>query len=166
MDKAVLQADKEAKEKALQLALNQLELSGYTKEQLNLFKEKIITPCINSDNAQICFQTSIEQLCNQHPNIDCDKLTQNFKDAKNKYIKVYNELFYYGKFDNLTTSLFIDQINKDEHISLEGSKQVKTLAIKDNQYIQTITLQPYEVILIELSDGNNNLLNKEPALLP
>ena len=66
-------------------------------------------------------------------------------------------LFYYGKYTDsngktIRNSMWIDKINRDLNISLEGSKKTKEITIQNSGiYKEIITMQPNAVVLIEIS---------------
>ncbi len=84
------------------------------------------------------------------------------KEAKKKakqevnFQEVYGDLFYYCKHTTpsgktITISTCVDKINNLSEVSLEGSKQIKGITINDGSYTETITIQPYSVVLVEIS---------------
>ena len=98
----------------------------------------------------LCVQKALDSACQKYPNINCDKLKQDLEGAYAKYQEIRNALLYYGKYGNLAISTWIDKINDDPNISLEGSRQTKTINIKKGTYQEEIILAPYEIKLIEI----------------
>ena len=115
------------------------------------FKNQVITPCLEQENVVSCVQKTVDSTCSEYPNINCDKLKQDLKDAYAKYQEIYDALLYYGKYNNLSISTWINKINNDKNVSLEGSKQIKTIEIKNGIYQGAIKLEPYDVKLIEIT---------------
>ena len=151
IDKSVAQAKKEAKKKALSEVSNYLKEKGYANKQVVSFKNQVITPCLEQENVVSCVQKTVDSTCSEYPNINCDKLKQDLKDAYAKYQEIYDALLYYGKYNNLSISTWINKINNDKNVSLEGSKQIKTIEIKNGIYQGAIKLEPYDVKLIEIT---------------
>lgn len=150
IDKAVARAKQEAREKALTEASDYLKEKGYANEQMASFKNQAIVPCLGQEKALSCIQKAIDSACQKYPNINCDKLKQDLSDTYSKYQEVYSALLYYGKYNNLTISTWIDKINNDQNISLESSKQTKEINIKGGAYQETMVLEPYSVKLVEI----------------
>lgn len=150
VDKAAAQAQQEAKGKALAEVSNSLKEKGYTNEQMVNFKDQALTPCLGQEKALLCVQKALYSACQKYPNINCEKLKQDLSDAYAKYQEINSALLYYGKYENLAISTWIDKINNDPNISLEGSKQTKAIDIKNGIYQEIITLEPYDVKLIEI----------------
>lgn len=151
IDKAVAQAKKEAKGKALAEISNYLKKKKYTNEQMVNFKNQVITPCLEQEKVSLCVQKTLDSVCQKYPNINCEKLKQDLPDAYAKYQEIHDALLYYGKYNNLSISTWIDKINNDKNVSLEGSRQTKTIKIKNGTYQGAIKLEPYGVKLIEIT---------------
>lgn len=150
VDKAVARAKQEAKKKALAEVSSYLKKGGYSNKQITGFKNQVITPCLEQEKSSLCVQKAPDSVCQKEPRINCEKLKQDLKDTYAKYQEINNALLYYGKYGKLAISVWIDKINNDSTVSLEGSKQTKTINIKNGSYQETIILEPYAVKLIEI----------------
>jgi hypothetical protein len=85
------------------------------------------------------------------------KVVRQFPSLQNEKKKIVDSLFYFGKYtmpDGKTAgnTMWIDKINNNPNVSLEGSRQTKKIVIRESGSLrEMITLQPYGVVLIELS---------------
>jgi hypothetical protein len=87
---------------------------------------------------------------------DCDVFERDVTDFNTVYHNAYNDFYFSGDHTGLSgqtmnVSTWIDKINTDPHISLEGSKQTKQINITNGSYQEVITLQPYAVFLAEIT---------------
>ncbi|MBW3021334.1 hypothetical protein KY328_00280 [Candidatus Woesearchaeota archaeon] len=81
-----------------------------------------------------------------------ETLNQDLDEA----IKLRENILYHGTYtasdgSTYTIPIYVDQINNFEEVSLEGSKQEKAITITDRTYTENFTMQPYAVVLIEIS---------------
>ena len=85
------------------------------------------------------------------------KVVKQFPSLQNEKNGIIDSLFYSGMYtmpDGKTArnTIWIDKINSDPHISLEGSKQVKKIIISERGSLkEMITVPPLGVALVELS---------------
>ncbi len=95
-----------------------------------------------------------------HP-CNFETIWKEITEAYSIYENAYFNLLYYGKYttDNGRTielDDWIDKINKDSHVSLEGSAKEKTVVVRESRELTlNLTIQPYSVILIELEKRDN-----------
>lgn len=144
VDGALDQAINQAKMDATDATTNYLLSIGYQQNQI--------------DEIETCLQTLtcdindlIANYCQINPS-ECTNISNDVNEAQ----KLYQNLLYRGTYitTNSTTytiPIFIDRINNLKEVSLEGSKQEKLITISDGTYSETITSQPYSVMLIEIS---------------
>jgi|GEM_PF-2127924 len=75
-----------------------------------------------------------------------------------KMKEIGESLFYFGRYTLpdgkvIKNSIYIDKINNDPRVSLEGSKQIREISIdKSGSYSETIAIQPEGVMLVELAE--------------
>jgi len=143
---ALDQAVNQAKNDASNTTINYLLSIGYQQSQIDKYLNCIKTPNCKPNDL-------IENYCQTYPS-ECTKVQNDLIEAK----KLFENLLYRGTYtvtDGTTYTIptFIDQINNLKEISLEGSKQEKQVTIVDrtNTYTENFIMQPYSVILIELS---------------
>lgn len=85
------------------------------------------------------------------------KTVKKHPSLKPKIKEIGESLFYYGKYttpdgETMRNSIWIDKINNDPDVSLEGSQQTKDITInKKGSYKELIVMQPNSVVLIEIS---------------
>ncbi|KAA0245807.1 MAG: hypothetical protein DYG83_00005, partial [Candidatus Brocadia sp. AMX2] len=163
VDKLVLQAESESQEKAFLEAIYYLKDKGYTESQIAIITRQLGN-CFKMDRESIftdCISTSLESACAQvistgsYPP-DCNVFEQDVIDCNNVYHNTHDDLYFFGDHTSLsgqtiTVSTWIDKINNDPNISLEGSEQTKQIHIINGSYQEVITLQPYAVFLVEIT---------------
>ncbi|MDR4509886.1 MAG: hypothetical protein MRJ65_16905 [Candidatus Brocadiaceae bacterium] len=163
VDKLVMQAEKESQEKAFLEAVYYLKYKGYTEIQIAIITKQL-GDCFKMNRESIfkdCIRASLESTCSQvmdsgsYPP-DCNIFEQDIIDCNSVYHSAHDDLFFSGAHTSLlgqtiTVSTWIDKINNDPNISLEGSKQTKQIDIINGSYQESITLRPYSVFLIELT---------------
>lgn len=163
VDKLVMQAKNESQGKALLEANYFLRYRGYTERQTEIIMRQL-DKCLEIDRAAVfkdCISPSLESTCAQvvdsgsYPP-DCDVFERDVTDFHAAYHNAYDDLYFSGNHTGLSgqtmnVSTWIDKINTDPHISLEGSKQTKQIHITNGSYQEVITLQPYAVFLIEIT---------------
>jgi hypothetical protein len=140
IDKAV----KQAKEDSRDAAVNYLLSAGYTQTQVNSLIDCLSDPDCNPNNL-------VKNYCQTHTPEECDKLKADLSETQ----KLKQDLFYYGIYTapakTYTIPVYIDKINNASNVSLEGSKQESTITLTQGTYSSTITMQPYSVVLLEIS---------------
>jgi len=98
-----------------------------------------------------CFgneECDIKAKCEQYPDA-----CENVKEAMN----LKKEVFYYGTYDapngqTYSIPVYIDLINNHPEVSLEGSKQTRQITISNGVFEEMITMEPYSVVLLEISE--------------
>lgn len=163
VDKLVMQAERESQIKAFLEAVYYLKYKGYTESQIAIITKQLGN-CFKIDRESIfkdCISASLESTCAQVMDLgsyppDCNVFEQDVIDSNNVYHNTYDDLYFSGVHTGLsgqtiTVSTWIDKINNDPNISLEGSKQTKQINIINGAYQGVITLLPYAVFLIEIT---------------
>ena len=153
IDIRVNQARKDARNTAEQQARGFLINKGYSDRDINY----IFSGIEHCKGNITCFKNLVERYyqqsdrCRNHPQTcSFDIIWGEIKDAYNLYQDVFHNLFYYGKYETITIPDYIDKINNDPNVSLEGSEKEKTIIVGENRtYKEKITMQPYSVILLE-----------------
>ena len=85
------------------------------------------------------------------------QVVRKYPSLKPKEKEIINNLFYYGNYtipngQTIRNFLWIDKINNNSNVSLEGSKKTKKIKInKNGSYVETVVIQPHGVVLIEIS---------------
>lgn len=163
VDKLVMQAKIETQEKALLEAIAYLKYKGYLQSQIDIIAKQLRN-CFQINRKSIfkdCISPSLELICSQVMSLgsyppDCTVFEQDVIDCNNVYHNTYDNLYFSGDHTSFTgqainVSMWIDKINNDTNISLEGSKQMKQINITNGSYQETLTLQPYSVALVEIN---------------
>ena len=153
IDKRVNQAKEDARNIAEQQTKDFLINKGYSTRDINY----ILSGRKQCKGNIKCFKDLVERYyqqsdrCRNHPQTcSFDIIWGEIKDAYNLYQDVFHNLFYYGKYETITIPDYIDKINNDPNVSLEGSEKEKTIIVGENRtYKEKITMQPYSVILLE-----------------
>lgn len=157
VDLAVKQAKSEARSKAVAEAVKALRSKGITEEQIEASKQNIIEPCLAGDNFAKCAVEKLEANCSQKGTFDCDKLKPEMAKVYDVYSEAYKDLFYYGRHESFSgetirTASYIDKINNDPRVSLEGSRREMKVKVKKGGILEkTIKINPYGVVLLEVS---------------
>lgn len=141
---ALDQAVNKAKEDAQSAANNFLLSLGYPETFVNKFLNCYDDPACNPE-------ILIYKFCQIYPG-NCEQMV---KDAE-EYKIVYDRLLQHGVYtasnaQTYSIPVFIDQINNMKEVSLDGSKYEKQITITDGTYNETLIMQPYSVILIEIA---------------
>lgn len=111
-----------------------------------------------------------EDVCGVHGDIDdmvrearaeavnrASAVVRQFPSLQSRKGKIADRLFYFGTYTmpdgkKAASTLWIDKINNNPNVSLEGSRQTKHITISESGSLrEMITLQPYGVVLVELS---------------
>lgn len=156
IDSAVRKASQDSQKVALSEIKNYLKSHSYADSQIKNF-EKSAQTCLDQDDKKTCFENQIKTFC--------APTDSNCADIKNKiipeiigiYNKIKNPLFYYGNRGSFVGSKpeiteFIDKINSNPRVSLEGSKKENKVEINKNGDLEmTLEVNSYGVILIEIS---------------
>ena len=85
------------------------------------------------------------------------EVVKQFPSLQNEKNKIIDSLFYFGNYTmpdgkTVENAMWINKINSDANISVEGSKQTKNITISERGSLrEMITLQPLGVVLVELS---------------
>jgi hypothetical protein len=133
-----------AKEDATSAANDFLLSLGYSETYINRFLNCYDDPACNLDPI-------IKAACKKDP-ANCEQIVENAEE----YQILFKTLFQHGVYtasngQTYTIPVCIDQINNMKGVSLEGSKQEKQITITDGTYNETLIMQPYSVILIEIA---------------
>lgn len=141
---ALDQAVNKAKEDATSAANDFLLSLGYSETYINRFLNCYDDPACNLDPI-------IKAACKKDP-ANCEQIVENAEE----YQILFKTLFQHGVYtasngQTYTIPVCIDQINNMKGVSLEGSKQEKQITITDGTYNETLIMQPYSVILIEIA---------------
>ena len=151
IDKMAEQAKNEARKESLKTAQQYLKGLGYSDKEILQIKSQLVEPCLGEDVPATCFNGRIEKACEKFPEKNCNKAKQDLTEAYARAKQVGDDLFYYGRSGDLRASIWIDKINNDPNVSLEGSKETTEINIIEGRYEGTITLDPYALALIEIS---------------
>jgi len=152
IDIRVKQAKEDAGNIAKQQARGFLINKGYSDRDINY----IFSGIEHCKGNITCFKNLVERYyqqsdrCINHPQTcSFDIIWNELTEACNFYQNVFHNLFYYGKYETITIPDYIDKINNDPNVSLEGSEKEKTITIgEDRTYKETIEMQPYSVYLL------------------
>ena len=152
IDIRVKQAKEDAGNIAKQQARGFLINKGYSDRDINY----IFSGIEHCKGNITCFKNLVERCyqqsdrCINHPQTcSFDIIWNELTEACNFYQNVFHNLFYYGKYETITIPDYIDKINNDPNVSLEGSEKEKTITIgEDRTYKETIEMQPYSVYLL------------------
>lgn len=163
IDKFVMQAKSETQEKALFEAIAYLKNKGYLENQIEIIAKQIRN-CFQISRESIfkdCISSSLESICSQVMDLgvyptDCAVLELDIIACNKVYHNAYDNLYFSGNHTSfsgqaINVSMWIDKINNDPNVCLEGSTQTKQIHITDGSYQETITLQPYAVFLMEIT---------------
>lgn len=143
IDRRVKAAKEEAQEKSKQAAYSYLKSKGYTDRDIGLIVEMV-------KRCEMKVQCMIETVDQHYLKLDRCKnnkcssseiVKSEIKEAIKIFQDTKDKIFYEA----------IDKINNLPQVSLEGSKQTKTITINRNgSYQGIITMQPYSVVLVEV----------------
>ncbi|MFZ5907814.1 MAG: GH39 family glycosyl hydrolase [Nitrospirota bacterium] len=139
IDEAVSRAREDAR-----ASVNDFLLSaGYSQKIADRFATCLSTPGCSPEGV-------VDTYCIQYP-AQCERFRYDLRESRS----LFENLFFHGTYttDNgmYSISTFIDQINNLREVSLEGSKVEQYITVSGTVYTETFLMQPYSVVLIELS---------------
>lgn len=157
IDLAVRKAEQDSQIVALSEVQNYLKSHSYSDNQIKNF-EKSAQTCLGQDDKKTCFENQIKTFC-APTDSNCANIlkNKNISEMINVYNKIKNPLFYYGNRQGLAQDKpeiteFIDKINNNPGISLEGSKKENRVEVNKNGTMEiTLEINPYGVVLLEIS---------------
>ena len=83
--------------------------------------------------------------CKSPSRCDSNVISKEIKKAYRIYTETYNSTFYY------TGSNAVEKLNNLDEVSLEGSRRVEMLRIKNGRYVDEILMPPQSVVLMIIS---------------
>lgn len=152
---AVRKANQDSQAAALAEVRNYLR-NFYAENQINTI-EKAARLCAGQADKKSCLKDQIKRLC-APAGLNCaDVGDKVISDVVGIYSKTRDSLFYYGNRSGFSVgarpeiSEFINKINNNPRVSLEGSKRETKIEVsKDGTFKTTLEMSPYSVILLEL----------------
>lgn len=156
IDLAVRRAKQDSQAVALSEVKNYLKNNFYTDNQIDII-EKAAQYCVSQDDKKSCLENKIKNFC-APTDSNCIALNSKIiSEIIHIYNKTQNSIFYYGNRHGLAEAKpeiteFIDKINNNPRISLEGSKKENKIEVnKDGTLEVMVEINPYGVVLLDVS---------------